>query len=70
MSYEMLSIIVRIGAISFASSFKIVPVIPSGPAALFLYAIVYDIDVICSFTWFSHHNLFFSEFLFTDLRVV
>ena len=35
MSYEMLNIIVRIGAISFASSFKIVPLIPSGPAALF-----------------------------------
>ena len=34
MSYDMLNIIVIIGAISFASSFKIVVLIPSGPAAL------------------------------------
>ena len=35
MSYELLNIIVKIGAISFASSFKIVALIPSGPAALY-----------------------------------
>ena len=33
-SYDMLNIILRIDAISFASSFKIVALIPSGPAAL------------------------------------
>ena len=34
MSYEILNIIVRIGAISFASSFRIVALIPPGSAAL------------------------------------
>ena len=36
----------------------IVALIPSGPAALCL---------ICSLTWFSLHNLFCSEFMFTDI---
>ena len=60
MSYENNNI-VRIGAIYFASSFKIVALIPSGPAALCL---------ICSLTLFSLHNLFCSEFMFTDIGLV